>query len=150
MQIPTPLALHHPSPRHTVVSHGSKMRSLLALSLGLIPSLSLAARNCATTTTTFQYRILEARYDGPDPTKANNLSTIAVSLGTSTTPLYECVAQWPEDWAGWYEGGSNIIWSDCIWTGAGSGADKTVSLAVDWKTKNLYLTHTFDCSNQAG
>ncbi|KAK3996577.1 hypothetical protein QBC44DRAFT_231422 [Cladorrhinum sp. PSN332] len=116
----------------------------------MVPSLSLAARNCATSTTTFQYRILEARYDSPEPGNANNLSTIAVSLGTSTTPLYECVAQWPESWAGWYEGGSDIIWSDCIWTGAGTGADKTVSFAVDWKTKNLYLTHTFDCSNQAG
>ncbi|KAK4164400.1 hypothetical protein QBC43DRAFT_288998 [Cladorrhinum sp. PSN259] len=123
------------------------------LTLGLAPSLSLAARNCATSSTaatTFQYRILEARYDGPDPAKANNLSTIAVSLGTSATPLYECVVQWPESWAGWYQGGSNIIWSDCIWTGAGNGADKTVSFAVDWAAKNLYLAHTFDCSNKAG
>ncbi|KAK3368477.1 hypothetical protein B0H63DRAFT_534716 [Podospora didyma] len=111
-----------------------------------------AARVCGTTGTapTFQYRLLEVRYDGPDPDKANGLSTIAVSLGTSTTPLYECVAQWPEAWAGWYEGGGNIIWADCIGTGAGTGADKTVSFAVDWKTKNLHLSHTFACSDKKG
>ncbi|KAK4222175.1 hypothetical protein QBC38DRAFT_504241 [Podospora fimiseda] len=128
------------------------MRNNIAhlLALGILPTLSLAARNCAASSTTFQYRILEVRYDSPEPTNPNNLSTIAVALGSSTTPIYECVAQWPESWAGWYQGGTNIIWSDCIWTGAGSGADKTVSLAVDWKTKNFYLTHTFDCSDQAG
>ncbi|KAK3320302.1 hypothetical protein B0T19DRAFT_285510 [Cercophora scortea] len=119
----------------------------------LLSGAAHAARVCGTGTGTFQYRLLDLRYDSPDPSKKNGLSTVAASLGTSTTPLYECVVQWPEAWAGWYEGGSNgtnIIWSDCIWTGAGAGADTTVSLAVDWKKKSVYVAHTFACSDKQG
>ena len=126
----------------------------LAVVAALLPGV-LAARSCAAVGTTatsgnFVLRLLELRYDGPDPTKNNNISTIAVALGTATTPLHECVAQWPESWAGWYEGGSSIIWTDCIGTGAGFGADKTVSFAMDWKTKKAYLSHSFDCSDKRG
>ncbi len=112
-----------------------------------------AARACGGTAATagsYTHRVLLLRYDGPDPQKADNLSTIALALSNSATPLYECVAQWPEHWAGWYEGGDKIIWGDCIFTGAGSGADKTVSFAVDWKTRVLYLSHAFACSDKRG
>ncbi|KAK0702191.1 hypothetical protein B0H67DRAFT_455401, partial [Lasiosphaeris hirsuta] len=102
------------------------------------------------TTTSFQYRVVDARYDSADPSRKGSLATIAASLGNSASPLYECVAQWPESWAGWYEGGHDIIWSDCIWNGAGSGQDKTVSFAVDWKKKVMYLSHTFACSDKKG
>ncbi|KAK3291176.1 uncharacterized protein B0H64DRAFT_427232 [Chaetomium fimeti] len=99
----------------------------------------------------FQYRLGDVRYDGPDPSKNNDLATIAASLQSNTqTPLYECVGQWPEAWAGWYQGGSNLIWADCIWTGAGTGQDDTVSFAVDWENKTMYLAHTFACSDQEG
>jgi hypothetical protein len=91
------------------------------------------------------------RYDSPDPSKKNGLATIAASLQSSTgTPLYECVAQWPESWAGWYKGGSEPVWGDCIFTGAGIGADDTVTFAVDWKNKTMYLSHTFACSDRPG
>ncbi|KAK0710276.1 hypothetical protein B0T26DRAFT_787726 [Lasiosphaeria miniovina] len=125
--------------------------SLAVAAAWLAPGAS-GARVCGATAAseTFQYRFIEVRYDGPDPNKSSHLSTIAASLGTSSTPLYECVAQWPETWAGWFEGGPNIVWSDCIWTGAGSGADKTVSFAVDWKKKTVYLSHTFACSDKRG
>ncbi|KAK0649937.1 hypothetical protein B0T16DRAFT_326382 [Cercophora newfieldiana] len=98
----------------------------------------------------FSYQLTDVRYDGPDPSKNLGVSTIAVGLGNGATPTYECVAQWPESWAGWYEGGSNIIWSDCIWTGAGFGQDKTVSFALDWKTKKMYLAQSYDCSDKQG
>ncbi|KAK3356571.1 hypothetical protein B0T25DRAFT_589151 [Lasiosphaeria hispida] len=116
-----------------------------------VPLGAAAARVCGNgTTTSFQYRVVDARYDSADPSRNSSLATIAASLGSSASPLYECVAQWPESWAGWYEGGRNIIWSDCIWNGAGSGQDKTVSFAVDWKKKLMYLSHTFACSDKKG
>jgi hypothetical protein len=121
--------------------------------LGAFTSVANCARVCGSGTATsgkYQYRIIDLRYDGPDPAKELKVSTIAVALGSSTTPLYECVSQWPEQWAGFYEGKSNIIWTDCIWTGAGFGTDSTVGLAVDWKNRTLYLSHTFDCSDKRG
>lgn len=117
----------------------------------LLPPGARASRPCSDPSETFQYRLGDVRYDGPDPSKDNGLSTIAASLQSSTqTPLYECVAQWPEEWAGWYEGGNNPVWGDCIWTGAGAGQDDTVSFAVDWKTKTLYVALTFSCSDMEG
>jgi hypothetical protein len=116
----------------------------------LFPSGARAARSCDNATGTFQTRLGDVRYDGPDPSKANGLATIAASLQGSGQPLYECVGQWPEAWAGWYQGGSNLIWSDCIFTGAGNRPDDTVSFAVDWKSKTMYLAHTFACSGNQG
>jgi hypothetical protein len=108
-----------------------------------------AARPCAGSSGgSFQYPLGDVRYDSPDPSKADGLSTIAASLGR--TPLHECVAQWPESWVGWYEGGSNLVWADCIFTGAGFTQDETVSFAVDWKNKTMYLAHTFACSDNQG
>ena len=118
----------------------------------LLPAVAHAARSCDSSTAgSFQYRLGDVRYDSPDSNADNGLSTIAASLQSSSqTPLYECVGQWPEEWAGRYEGGSSLIWGDCIWTGAGSGQDDTVSFAVDWKSKTMYLAHTFACSNKQG
>ncbi len=125
---------------------------LAASAAVFMPSGVYAARSCDTAASAgFQYRLGDVRYDGPDPAKANDLATIAASLQSSTgTPLYECVSQWPEAWKGWYEGATDLIWSDCIFTGAGTGADDTVSFAIDWKVKTMYLTHTFACSGKQG
>ncbi|AEO63837.1 8a6155d9-adbd-4eaf-95f6-142ba3150200 [Thermothielavioides terrestris] len=129
-----------------------KSALIFALSTALLPSRALAARPCnGSSSGSFEYRLGDVRYDGPDPSKVNGLSTIAASLQNDyQTPLYECVAEWPEAWAGWYEGGSNPIWADCIFTGAGLGQDETVSFAVDWKAKTMYLAHTFACSDKQG
>ncbi|KAK0621702.1 hypothetical protein B0T17DRAFT_300502 [Bombardia bombarda] len=109
------------------------------------------SRVCGSTPGTYQTRLIDLRWDGADPSKGNQFATFAASLGNGATPLYECNSQWPEAWAGWYEGGnSSIIWSDCIWTGAGSGPDKTVSFALDWRTKIMYMSHTFACSDKRG
>lgn len=120
---------------------------LAAVVTALLPAGADAARPC-NGTGSYQYPMGDVRYDSPDPNKGNGLSTIAASLGP--VPLYECVSQWPESWAGRYEGGSELIWADCIWTGAGFGQDESVSFAVDWETKTMYLSHVFDCSNQEG
>ena len=83
----------------------------LATAAGLhLPYGVNAARPCGGTTGgSFQYRLGDVRYDGPDPAKNNDLATIAASLqGNTGTPLYECVGQWPETWAGWYQGAENI------------------------------------------
>jgi hypothetical protein len=126
--------------------------ALAAAAALCLPSGVNAARPCGGTNGgSFQYRLGDVRYDGPDPTKNNDLATIAASLqGNTGTPLYECVGQWPEAWAGWYQGESNLIWADCIYTGAGAGPDNTVSFAVDWDNKTMYLAHTFTCSDAAG
>jgi len=128
---------------------------LILAAVAVFSSGANCARVCGNGTSpsagSFQYRLVDVRYDGPDPSKELGVSTIAVGLGTASgTPLYECVAQWPESWAGWYEGGNSAIWSDCIWTGAGFGQDKTVSFAVDWRNKTLYVAHSFDCSDKLG
>ncbi|KAK0672424.1 hypothetical protein QBC41DRAFT_381237 [Cercophora samala] len=109
-----------------------------------------AARQCSTTTG-YTHRVLDARYDGPDVDKpGSDLATISVSLSSSTTPLYECVAQWPESWKGFHNVTEKLIWSDCIWTGAGTGADKSMAFAVDWNKKVVYLAHVFACSDRQG
>jgi hypothetical protein len=113
----------------------------------LLSSGADAARACANGT--YQFRLGDVRYDSAD--QSTQFATIAASLSyTGGTPLYECNAQWPESWAGWYEGGSNVIWGDCIWTGAGAGYDTAVSFAVDWKGRTMYLSHTFACSDKLG
>ncbi|OIW34164.1 hypothetical protein CONLIGDRAFT_659839 [Coniochaeta ligniaria NRRL 30616] len=120
----------------------------------LVEARSSAARVCGSLNSTsprnYQYNLLELRWDSADPSKQDQFATISASLSDSTYPLYECNVEWPESWAGWYMGGTNIIWSDCIWTGAGAGKDKTVSFAVDWKSKTMYLSHTFACSDRSG
>ncbi|KAB5518074.1 hypothetical protein GE09DRAFT_978613 [Coniochaeta sp. 2T2.1] len=113
-----------------------------------------ASRPCGslnnTSSRNFVYNLLELRWDSADPNAKDKFATISAQLSDGMYPLYECNAEWPESWAGWYLGGSNIIWSDCIWTGASAGKDKTVSFAVDWKSKTMYLSHTFACSDRAG
>ncbi|KAI1486188.1 hypothetical protein F5X96DRAFT_261195 [Biscogniauxia mediterranea] len=118
-------------------------------------SRAAASRECGDSTTepsTYLWRVGDARYDGADPSQGNEKATLAVSIvpGNSTyATFFECVAEWPEPWAGWYEDGS-IIWSDCIWAGNGPTYDTTVSFAVDWKTREMYISHTFDCSDKQG
>ncbi|KAK4160160.1 hypothetical protein QBC43DRAFT_270885 [Cladorrhinum sp. PSN259] len=115
--------------------------------------LAEAARPCANPRTgaNFQYLLGNVRYDGPDPSVNGGLSTIAVSLQSPThTTLYNCVAMWPEAWAGWYNNGSSPVWADCAFTGAGSGQDEIVSFAVDWRKQRIYLAHIFACSDKPG
>lgn len=118
----------------------------------LLSSGATAARVCgAGANSSFLTRLSALRWDSADPNNGNQLATIAASLTDSKSPLYplyECNAEWPEAWNGWYKGGNDIIWSDCIWTGAGAGKDETVSFAVDWKNKTMYLSHTFACSDR--
>jgi hypothetical protein len=128
--------------------------SATALSLSSGANAGRACLNGTTTSTgSYEWRLSDFRYDGPYPGKDIQWSTIVANLGgTSETPLFECAVRWPECWAGWKEGGSNIIWSECIWIGDGDDAsvDKTISFAVDWKSRIMYLSHTFACSDKGG
>ncbi|KAI1505990.1 hypothetical protein F5X99DRAFT_427863 [Biscogniauxia marginata] len=114
-----------------------------------------AARACGNSTTessTYLWRVGDARYDGADTSQSNGSATVAVSIvpGNNTyATFFECVAEWPEPWSGWYED-KNIVWSDCIWAGNGPTYDTTVAFAMDWKNHTIYIAHTFDCSDRPG
>ncbi|KAI1386027.1 uncharacterized protein F4822DRAFT_360675 [Hypoxylon trugodes] len=129
--------------------------SLLAFAAAiLLASGADADRACgsANASSTYQWRLGAARYDGPEPGDSNGSATVAFSIvpGSSTMgTFFECVAEWPESWQGWYEDG-NIIWSDCIWAGNGRTYDTAVSFATDWKNRTLYISHTFPCSDAKG
>jgi hypothetical protein len=133
---------------------GSSLLALASAALVLVSNGANAARVCkgdaSGSLPNYQLRIGDLRYDGDNPGSKVPFGTVAANLMYTTTPLYECVAQWPVSWAGYYEGGSSIIWSDCIYTGAGPGQDNTVSFAMDWKKKTFYLTHSFACSDEPG
>lgn len=133
--------------------------SLLAIAFVLFGEGALAARVCGTgynsTSANYSLRITDFRYDSADPSNGDHLATISVGLTDSARPLfplYECNAEWPESWAGWSQGGSDIIWGDCISTGVASlpSTDKTVSFALDWRNKTMYLAHTFACTDRSG
>lgn len=114
-----------------------------------------AARVCGsnTTTSTYQWRVSDARYDSADPSDSGGPGTVAVSIvpnNGSYGVFFECVAAWPDAWKGWHDGGDNIIWSDCIWAGNGFTDDTTVSFAMDWASRTMYVSHTFACSDSPG
>ena len=114
-----------------------------------------AARVCGSgsTSSTYQWRVSDARYDGALPDDDNGAATVAVSIVPTNRAygtFFECVASWPEAWKGWHDGGDNIIWSDCIWAGNGFTDDTTVSFAMDWPNRTMYVSHTFGCSDAQG
>ncbi|KAI0813602.1 hypothetical protein GGR55DRAFT_635045 [Xylaria sp. FL0064] len=111
-----------------------------------------ADRACSSTaSSSYLWRVSDARFDGADPSITDAKAVVAVSIIPNTTnTFFECVAEWPESWAGWSPVDGNIIWSDCIWSGAGPTLDTTVSFALDWKNRTMYLSHTFACSDKKG
>ncbi|KAI1424332.1 hypothetical protein F5Y12DRAFT_715478 [Xylaria sp. FL1777] len=116
----------------------------------LFSNLATADRACSSSGS-YLWRVSDARFDGADPSISDGKAVVAVSIipnGTNT--FFECVAEWPESWAGWSAADGNIIWSDCIWSGAGPTLDTTVSFALDWKTHTMYFSHTFSCSDKSG
>lgn len=82
-----------------------------ALSLASVAS---AVRVCGTnSSSTYQWTVGDARYDGADPSDPDGTSTVAISIipgtGTGYAAFFECVGEWPGTWDGWYEGGSDIV-----------------------------------------
>ncbi|KAG6357336.1 hypothetical protein INS49_015214, partial [Diaporthe citri] len=113
--------------------------AITALALSLTTS---AARTCGSSnaTSTYSWRVSDARYDGARPRDSASPATIAVSIvPTNRTygTFFECVASWPEAWKGWHDGGDSIIWSECIWAGNGFTDDTTVSFAMDWANRTM-------------
>lgn len=120
-----------------------------------LSSTAIAARVCGSSnaTTTYAWRVSDARYDSGVSNDGGRPATVAVSIvPTNRTygTFFECVASWPAAWKGWSDGGDNIIWSDCIWAGNGFTDDTTVSFALDWTNKTMYVSHTFACSDAQG
>ncbi|KAI1742799.1 hypothetical protein F4680DRAFT_463765 [Xylaria scruposa] len=114
----------------------------------LLAKLSSADRACSSNASlSYLWRVSDARFDGPsDP---SGKAVVAVSIIPNTTnTFFECVSEWEESWAGFKDG--NIIWSDCIWSGAGPTLDRAVAFAVDWKNRTMYLSHTYSCSDKKG
>ncbi|KAI0023383.1 hypothetical protein F4780DRAFT_776806 [Xylariomycetidae sp. FL0641] len=138
-------------------------RSLLAAAgLGLLltgtAAAAAAARACGPAggpAASYAWQILDARFDDGGDDGAAVVGVSLVPDGTST--FFECVAAWPEAWAGRYpdpddnENENLPVWSDCIWTGAGPTYDTAVGFALDWAApRTLYLTHTFACADREG
>ncbi|OTB03258.1 hypothetical protein M426DRAFT_12842 [Hypoxylon sp. CI-4A] len=115
-----------------------------------LASRALASRACgANANSTYEWQLGAARYDESDGTATIALSIVPGDRAQGT--FFECVAEWPVSWAGWYSEASNqILWNDCIWAGNGQTYDTTVSSAVDWKNRVVYISHTYDCSDQEG
>ncbi|KAI0402268.1 hypothetical protein F4802DRAFT_576522 [Xylaria palmicola] len=113
--------------------------------------LTNADRACSSSSSSYLWRVSDARFDGADPTVGDGKAVVAVSIIPNTTnTFFECVAEWPETWAGRSPADGNIIWGDCIWSGAGPTLDTAVAFALDWKTRDMYLSHTFACSDNKG
>lgn len=125
---------------------------LLALGAGLsLLAGADAVRACAATSG-YPWKIGDVRYDGADP-KGNGNAIVAVSMSPDSgryAAFFECVGEWPEGWAGFYQGGSNPVWADCIWAQNGPDLDNTVSFAMDWRNRTMYLSHTYSCSDRPG
>ncbi|KAI1086026.1 hypothetical protein F5B19DRAFT_201393 [Rostrohypoxylon terebratum] len=126
-------------------------RNLLVLATALAVTTVRGDRACGANSNaspTYQWRVGAGRYDGV----SNGTATVALSIVPGTSAMgtfFECVAEWPTSWAGWY-GDGNIIWSDCIWAGNGRTYDTAVSFAMDWKNHTVYISHTFACSDVQG
>ncbi|KAK2603300.1 hypothetical protein N8I77_009766 [Diaporthe amygdali] len=128
---------------------------IVAIAALVLSSKAGAARICGSSnaTSTYQWRLSDARYDSAAPSDNGGPATLAVSIvptNGSYGTFFECFAAWPDAWKGWQDGGDNIIWSNCIWAGNGFNIDNTVSFAVDWANKTMYVSHTFACSDAEG
>ncbi|KAI1799430.1 hypothetical protein F4811DRAFT_106598 [Daldinia bambusicola] len=128
------------------------LTSIAALSLTRGAIASRACGSGTNVSSQYQWHVGAARYDGAEPGKKDS-ATIAVSIAPGNQTMgtfFECVAEWPESWEGWYEDG-NIIWSDCIWAGNGRTYDTAVSFALDWRNnRTMYISHTYACSDNQG
>ncbi|POS74152.1 hypothetical protein DHEL01_v207450 [Diaporthe helianthi] len=127
---------------------------IIPTSLALLSEVG-AIRICgnSTGTSTYPWRVSDARYDSAGSSTSDGSAIVAVSMvsaNRSYGTFFECVASWPEAWQGFENGGDNIIWSDCIWAGNGFTDDTTVSFAMDWAKHSMYVSHTFACSDAQG
>jgi hypothetical protein len=125
--------------------------NLMAIAAALWVEIS-TARPCGSGTgtgSTYQWSIGAWTFDGPDPTKANSSNVVVGTylIPSTTRTLYSCIAEWPEAWKGYFEGGSNLVWADCRWTGPGKKTDDTVAFAMDWKNRTLHMANIFACDD---
>jgi len=111
-----------------------------------------AERECGRQTS-YGWAIRDAQYEAaaPETSVRGGYAYVAASVVPTDGQYasFQCFAEWPVAWDGWYEGGSSqLVWADCVNTAAGSNLEKAVSFAVDWRRRVLYLAHTFGCSDR--
>ncbi|KAK4183257.1 hypothetical protein QBC35DRAFT_544255 [Podospora australis] len=118
-------------------------------SLLLQPLGATAQRACGNAT--FPWTISEWTYDGPERGRSGRVGTDSVVglLLSNGGTTYSCIGTWPEDWEGWDERGSALIWHLCL-NNFGRSVDETLSFAVDWKNRTLHVSHTFKCLEDTG
>src|SRR3569833_488939 len=123
--------------------------SVLSLLAGAVAGVSSNRRSgSATTPTNGQWSVTDLRFDGADPRKKDNISTLSVALLPATPQTrFSCYGQWPESWEGYFQGNGPLIWVDCLWTGPGAKADLTVSFGMDLKAQTAYIAHTYNCDD---
>lgn len=85
----------------------------LAAALSLAAG-ATAARVCGTnSSSTYQWTVGDGRYDGADPGVDDSTATVSFSImptaGSGYSTFFECMGEWPEAWAGWYEGGDKLV-----------------------------------------
>ncbi|KAI0169630.1 hypothetical protein GGR52DRAFT_573690 [Hypoxylon sp. FL1284] len=140
------------------------MRSgMVSLALGVVLALAggaTASRVCgdpdAEDKPTYEWALREIRYQGAAPGEVNGTANYTAEVSpVDGSAVYSCSAEWPEWWLGWFENGSNslsdrvgnLIWTDCVSTGDEPELDDIVSLALDWDSRTVFITHTFNCTN---
>ncbi|KAK4226769.1 hypothetical protein QBC38DRAFT_528076 [Podospora fimiseda] len=113
----------------------------LLTSFLLLPSLSLAARNCTSTPQALPFTISELTYDFSSPK-----STIGLYLSPPSSGTYSCISNFPSSWAGRDPVTNSLVWQSCI-LNIGRGVDDAVSFAVDWEMKEVFVGVMYTCSD---
>jgi hypothetical protein len=125
----------------------------VAVLVGILAGMTSAARSCASST--YPWTLSDFRFQSPDPTTPGSGTDVVVSAYLTPGPrgntLFSCLAQWPGSWNGRVNGSetSALIWADCQWTGPSDTMEDSVSFALDWKAKKLFMSHSFTCSDAA-
>ncbi|KAK0668060.1 hypothetical protein QBC41DRAFT_347505 [Cercophora samala] len=125
------------------------MKSQSILILACLFAAGHAARPCPASPPPISWQISEWTYDAPDrslPGRAGTDSVIGLYLSTGGT-TYSCFGMWPEEWKGFNQDKSALLWSTCV-NIFGRPIDDTVSFAMDWERRILFASHTFGCENE--
>jgi len=116
--------------------------------VGLFCSLHgvLAQREC-TAKTTYNWNVIDVQYSQPTSSSASVYAGLELAEEPGTD--FECYTEWPvASWDGWYEGGDRLVWAPCTNSPAGTNLENAVSIAVDWRSRVLFVAHTFLCSDR--
>ncbi|KAK4172767.1 hypothetical protein QBC36DRAFT_337182 [Triangularia setosa] len=118
------------------------MKSHVILSLTSFLAAVQAARPCPASPSPISWQISEWTYDAPDQSllgRAGTDSVVGLYLSAGGT-TYSCFGMWPEEWKGFNQDKSALLWSTCV-NIFGRPIDDTVSFAMDWERRVLFASH---------